>query len=472
MNLGIRFAHLGILLLFTLVSIIVYFYGRDLSYLFYFFFLMAILTRMTIPSSIPDYFFGEMVNFSFYDYLASFQMLTVATAGFFTISVLDSADKAPKLTRILASYSWFTLFVGVFGLSGTINEKLFKIQDLSNMFGIFLSISAGIICYRNNSRPAKNYLIGWGVFLGSVVVWTLGNRNILPSNFFVDNAPIGGSIFEMIFMAISLSDRSRHRQDLEKVTEAQIAESNNLRILLRVLAHDICNPMAIIQGTAILESRRQTDPKVLKQWQRVHRAADSVTEIITSVRSIDALQSGKVKFSLKPVSMAKMYKEALFIFEERLEHKKVSLEFESPEGVDDLFVSADETSLSNNVINNLISNAIKFSPPDTTITMSVHEEEDTVIILVTDQGIGMPEDILIHIFDPRARTSRKGTDNEKGTGFGMPLVKSYVDHYGGTVSVTSKEDENCGTTVKVVLKKSAPPVEEIKDSGDDAETAA
>jgi len=74
---------------------------------------------------------------------------------------------------------------------------------------------------------------------------------------------------------------------------------------------------------------------------------------------------------------------------------------------------------------------------------------------VTDPGIGIPKETLKRLFDLTSATSRPGTEGEEGTGFGMPLIKSFVEHYGGKIEVESKEQgdgaENHGTTIRIWL---------------------
>ena len=112
------------------------------------------------------------------------------------------------------------------------------------------------------------------------------------------------------------------------------------------------------------------------------------------------------------------------------------------------------------VLNNLISNSIKFSHPGSSIDITVTEEAgDLTHIAVRDYGVGMNEELLAKIFDTGEPTSHVGTAGEKGTGFGMPVVKSYMKLYGGDIKIKSWPEtqypENCGTEITLVFK-SAP----------------
>ena len=87
-------------------------------------------------------------------------------------------------------------------------------------------------------------------------------------------------------------------------------------------------------------------------------------------------------------------------------------------------------------INNLVSNAIKYSAPDSSITISLEFENDTLILKVADQGIGIPEADLKHLFEPFHRAGNVGMIS--GTGLGMVITKELVDLHNGTITVESQ----------------------------------
>ena len=111
---------------------------------------------------------------------------------------------------------------------------------------------------------------------------------------------------------------------------------------------------------------------------------------------------------------------------------------------------------STTVINNVVSNAIKFSRPKSEITVQSQALDKFTVISVSDEGIGIPKAILDSLFAMNKSTSRPGTKGEKGTGFGMPLVKKYMELFGGDIIVDSKcqEDfpQDSGKTIKLKFK--------------------
>jgi signal transduction histidine kinase len=89
-------------------------------------------------------------------------------------------------------------------------------------------------------------------------------------------------------------------------------------------------------------------------------------------------------------------------------------------------------------VNNIISNAIKFSHPGQTINITAQRGTNDVRVLIEDHGVGIPDKILQHLFRTDQPTSRAGTGGERGTGYGMPVVKAYMNRYGGDIKVESR----------------------------------
>ena len=119
----------------------------------------------------------------------------------------------------------------------------------------------------------------------------------------------------------------------------------------------------------------------------------------------------------------------------------------------------DTKSFGMNVFGNILTNAIKFSFRGSTIDVSLEEKETGILVSIQDYGSGMPESLQKQIFEPDIATTRKGTEGEAGTGFGMPIVKSYLDRLDGDIEVRSSNieefPEDHGTCFNIHLKKAA-----------------
>jgi signal transduction histidine kinase len=236
-----------------------------------------------------------------------------------------------------------------------------------------------------------------------------------------------------------------------------------------VVCHDIANALTVLQGEIALAQMSQADTPDINgsdvmsdmgssRLERMGYACGNIDEIISSVRMLEAVEQGSIAFNLEPVDLRAVFKNAEVIFAERLARRRASIEFPTL-AADTRFVMAEPRILANQVFGNLISNAIKFSYPDSRIVVSVSRQGTETTIRVIDQGIGMPADLVARLFDLKAKTSRPGTAGEPGTGFGLRTVKSFVDLFGGQIEIVSRAEneypKDHGTTVGIRLA-SAP----------------
>ena len=246
-----------------------------------------------------------------------------------------------------------------------------------------------------------------------------------------------------------------HNLNLEEQVAERTRTINNqtksYRGLVRVLLHDISNPLTIIQSSAHIGHKT----KKTTYYEKIKRAASLIFDTINQVRDHEALASGKKSLTLKPVDMDDVVRDLEFLFQDKADDMQVELTFDVR--MDGQPVLADMSSLTKEILSNIISNAIKFCMPGGHIRVGISRHEDKCCITITDDGIGIPPDILAGIFDHTSNTSRPGTKGEKGTGFGMPLVQSYVQKHGGTIRVdTSTEPGQSGTTFTITLPMAKP----------------
>ena len=269
-------------------------------------------------------------------------------------------------------------------------------------------------------------------------------------------------------------DTKKNHEELEKIIEERTVHLKNalaeiqtkeqqieLRYnenvnMLRLISHDLANPLQIL-GMSIEALADRCPPELLRLVDRMKRSTDTMGQILFLVRELQAFGAGKKELKIESVCMDEIIEKNRFAFQDKLKEKNITLNYIKETGNSNSHVRAEKISLCNNVFNNLISNAIKFSEPNTTIDISIKQLDESVIVEVTDHGIGIPEDILPYIFSYNKETSRLGTMGEKGTGFGMPLVKLFLDLYNVKVSVKSiTKDQGTvehGTSFELVFQK-------------------
>jgi signal transduction histidine kinase len=227
-------------------------------------------------------------------------------------------------------------------------------------------------------------------------------------------------------------EEAQVKKDLTKSHDMlkELNESNSA--LLAVMSHDLATPVTVMNAY-ITKSR--TDDVA---YDRVMDALSNFQNILKEVKHLRSVGTGKLSIELKKTSLLQNVRASIMDVSDRANKKNVAIKLESYAREETFNILADPISLRTSVIVNILSNCIKFSYRDSSIEISINENDKNTILTIKDYGIGIPQKILAALFDFSTKTTRNGTDNEKGTGFGMPIVKMFVDRYGGEIEVKSR----------------------------------
>ncbi|MBI2427447.1 MAG: HAMP domain-containing histidine kinase, partial [Ignavibacteriales bacterium] len=163
--------------------------------------------------------------------------------------------------------------------------------------------------------------------------------------------------------------------------------------------------------------------------------------LIEDTLSSSALEQGQLVFTKTPVDIVQLVE--LVVLKNRIgmQQKSQTIEFSSSEGA--CTVSGSERWL-NEAVDNVINNAGKFSPPNTTITVTVKADDTKVSIRIQDQGPGLTEEDKKYLFQPFKKLSAQPTGDEISTGLGLTIVKKILEMHGG--SVTAESTQGAGAT--------------------------
>jgi signal transduction histidine kinase len=208
--------------------------------------------------------------------------------------------------------------------------------------------------------------------------------------------------------------------------------------LIQILSHDIINPLNLILGfTEVLKEEIDDD----ELPNGILRASRQIQQIINHVKEMQALESGKTNLELEPINLSRCLENVTFVFKEKAKKKRVSLIIKN-EVDEKTKILAEPVSFSHQVLNNLVSNAIKFTPEHGEILIHSYKKGQKVHVNIQDTGIGIPQKLIPNLFRFDVATSRAGTAGESGTGFGLPLVKKYIELYNGEIFVESVESSS------------------------------
>jgi signal transduction histidine kinase len=222
--------------------------------------------------------------------------------------------------------------------------------------------------------------------------------------------------------------------------------------LIHVLCHDLMNSIGSVR--TVLEIMAVDAENTMDYLKLIRDSVDNGIEIIELVRIITGLEEGKLVLDLDSYPLIELINTAISLLCDKFSKKQISTVVTIAQ---DIYVTVEYTSFINSVMMNLLTNAIKFSFENSRIFITAEQNQDWVFIQVNDAGIGMPRGLCEDIFSINKATTRAGTRGELGTGFGMPLVKDFVEAYHGTISLESweKNDEGHerGTTFFISLPR-------------------
>jgi signal transduction histidine kinase len=392
--------------------------------------------------------------------LGNFSLLAIICALRFSRLHLRSSEGNLVLVWVTRAMTALATLNFVFlNVSASRDLASLLVDILIMALGLVL-IAMGVYASLKKEAGAKTFLIAWLLPLVGVIVLILRRHGYLQDNLFTLYSLHLGVVLMAMTISLSLSRAVRELM-LERNIEHSRAESAayiavERQRMLRILSHDISNPLFVIGGFAQVALRDQDlNPKQRKILGKIAHAAHEIEEVISLTRHLEAVDSGKAVFDVEPVALQRLVEHLRKTFDSPLNQKNLRLSLEISESLLESEIMADRRILFHCVISNLISNAMKFSLPDGVITFGAERCEGGIRLSISDHGVGMPPDLLKNLFDPTAQTSRTGTQGEVGTGFGLPIVYSFVTKMGGVLEVESQvesqADQRHGTSFHIVL---------------------
>lgn len=234
-----------------------------------------------------------------------------------------------------------------------------------------------------------------------------------------------------------------------KHAESQLRETMELRSqFISTVSHELRTPLTSMREAVIIVSDGVAGK--LNKDQRhfldiARRNIDRLARLIDDVLDFQKLSAGKMAFAMRPNRVDRTVEDAYQTMKPHAEKKRVHLSMHLDPDLPPVACDSDKIV---QVLTNLISNAIKFTPEGGTVSISAQRREEYLAIQVSDTGLGIPKEALPKIFNQFYRVRRPGREI-KGTGLGLAIVYKIVAGHGGRIEVTSEVDK--GTTFTVVL---------------------
>ena len=217
-------------------------------------------------------------------------------------------------------------------------------------------------------------------------------------------------------------------------------------------SHELRTPLTIMRGeleTAVQDPA--TGPEARETLGTVLEETVRLSKIVDQLLAMSRLDAGEAFVEVSRFDLSELVKTTVEHMRLLADEKKLSVNVEAAEPVQ---VEGDRSRLQQIVVN-LLDNAIKYTPAGGSVRVRVRAEEDKAVLMVTDTGIGISQEAQAHIFERFYRTDKARSRQLGGTGLGLSIVKSIGAAHGGQVSVQSTEGH--GSTFRFEIPQSADP---------------
>lgn len=258
-----------------------------------------------------------------------------------------------------------------------------------------------------------------------------------------DGQTLGYTIVE------DISERKKVEEKLKKIYDSQ-------EIVIHTVAHDLKNPIHNIKSLssllkkdvqALQEINAQKHAQSLTHLEMIEDSCEKAYSIINDLLLIGEMELSKQLLEKKPIEMKSFIEPLLYPLQLHAKEKGITLHFDCPQ--QEVYGQINEEKFVR-VIENLVSNAIKFTKVGGQVRVDLRKENQRVLLQIADTGIGIPESLQSNLFQKFSKSGRQGTQGEATTGLGLYIVKQIIDLHQGKIWLESKENQGTSFYVELI----------------------
>jgi len=304
----------------------------------------------------------------------------------------------------------------------------------------FYLLPIALFSYHNSFRLFYSVLFG----VASLIVWMIADYHTHPyseDQYLVINWLFRAPLFIAAPIITNRFFLEKMQRKIISEQKASLEKANaDLNKFIGMAAHDIRNPVGSIQMmTEILLEDEQIPEDKKNFLKMMHTAAKTSLLILNDTLNISKIQSGTVDLNKVRTDYIPFINECIELNKHLAEKKQQTLLLETE--IDSVKVPFDKARLSQ-VVNNLLTNAIKYSEMNCPVTIKIsfsNENPGMLLTEVIDQGLGIDEKEQATLFEPFTTTSNKPTNNESKTGLGLAIAKRILEQHNGTIGFKSEK---------------------------------
>jgi len=228
--------------------------------------------------------------------------------------------------------------------------------------------------------------------------------------------------------------------------------------LISITTHELRSPLTSIRGFAeiLLEDADETGEQ-REFLEAIHRQSLRLGDIVNDFLDLSRLESGREVLEREPADIEPVIKRVVTDLEPVADEKSIQVTYNV---ADDVPKAPLDVSKIEQVLTNLVANAIKYSPNEASVEVTTSVEDSHLVLRVADTGYGIAKPDIEHVFEKFYRAHDERTTESRGTGLGLSLVKAIIEAHGGTVEVESEVDVGSTFTCRIPLTEPADDSQE------------
>jgi PAS domain S-box-containing protein len=259
---------------------------------------------------------------------------------------------------------------------------------------------------------------------------------------------VDNKINQILMVSQNITSLKKAEKDIQRSLEKEQHLNELKSRFVSMASHEFRTPLTTAMNSTALLSRyigtSGSEEKQLKNINRIKTSIHHLTNILNDFLSLDKLEQGKIEVVCSEFNFPEFAHEIVEEMEGVIK-KEQQIKTEH-KGEDIVFV---DKQMLKNILNNLISNAIKYSPENSTIKVETQVKGENLKIIVADDGIGIPKEEQSHLFERFFRA--KNAINIQGTGLGLNIIKNYVEMVNGKISFISEVDKGSTFTIEIPI---------------------
>ncbi len=458
----------GILTVMILYNLFLFVSIREGSYLQYVLFVASFLLMMLTLSGIGAEYLWPATPAA-YAFLIHFSVYNTAFfVNSFARSYLRTRDNSPVMHRILSIM--MLLAYPLWLLEISLPEYLVSLKSYFSFVTILAVMTAGGISLWRGDRPARFYMAAWGLLFFGASLYIFYGLGLVPDTFFTRNAIQFGSALEVWLLSLGLADRFNLIKEEKEFARREALKSRELAIeslqradrlkdeFLANTSHELRTPLNGIIGLAESCLFSAEDPERLRRnLGMIISSGQRLSSLVNDILDFSKLKNGELQLQLRAVDAEKIGELVLQVSMPLAERKGLQLKGDFDPDLP--LAAADENRLQQ-ILLNLVGNAVKFTPPGGDIRLIGKREGERIRLAVYDTGIGISEDQQQRIFDSFEQADGTIAREFGGSGLGLSIVSSLTRLHGSEIELDSRVGE--GSVFSFLLERAGP---ELKAGG-------